>query len=169
MVVLAPQPPQSALEESLTEAAAVRVEGVAEAERVPLVSSPPFVSVLRRCRQQPPEEDGLHVFSNWPAVLPRLSESTATYQQVIGRKDNGRRYAMNGRGCMLQVHESVEESTGTSTAAVEQGAGGAALGSAHFWDFVRDGLNMLVRSATLQVACCDAWRCMLALTILSHS
>ena len=35
--------------------------------------------------------------------------------------------------------------------AEEQLTAEAALSSLHFWDFVKDGLNMLVRSATLQV------------------
>jgi len=151
------------------EAAAVRMESSVEAERVPLVSPLPLVSILRPCRLQRRKADGLHVFSRWPALLFWLSRSTATNLASDLGKDKGIWCAMNGQGSVLQVHEGVEESVEASTTAVEQGARGAALDSAHFWDFIRDGLNMLVRSATLQVTFSDTCRCMLALIFPSHS
>ncbi|EIE23957.1 hypothetical protein COCSUDRAFT_62487 [Coccomyxa subellipsoidea C-169] len=83
IATLAPQPPQSALEERLMESSAACLDGDSEAERVPLV-------------------------------------------------------------------QEFAEGAGALGDAEVQIAQDAALSSLHFWDFVRDGLNMLIRSATLQ-------------------
>jgi hypothetical protein len=52
--------------------------------------------------------------------------------------------------CAIQVQDFVEDG-GATDDAEQQFTAEAALSSLHFWDFFKDGLNMLVRSATLQV------------------
>ena len=156
MVVLSPRTPDKAedFQEALLDAGAPQRAGLTEAEHAAMVGA----SLAWPC----PEalcQAGIRMLQCNPAYRDAVQIMPVSMWAVIECGMS----AGNWWACVAQARSALEENTGE---------GAEAKGQNHLWDFILDGTNMLIRSATLQVQShqyCPAMPCAQMLLLLRYS